>query len=70
MKKEIMQKVAAVTLGFVLSSGVVILEETSGLNSFAIDENNGQIQTVDRLNADPEFPPPPPPPPPGGGLTR
>lgn len=68
MKKEITQVVAAVTLGFVLSSGVVILEEASGLNSFAIDENNGQIQTVDRLNADPVLPPPPPPP--GGGLTR
>jgi len=68
MKKEIIQVVAAVTLGFVLSSGVVILEETSGLNSFAIDENNAQFQTMDRLNADPDFPPPPPPP--GGGLTR
>ena len=69
MKKEILQVIAAVTLGFVLSSGVVILEETSGLNSFAIDDNNGQIQTVDRLDKDPPVPPPPPPPP-GGGLTR
>jgi len=69
MKKEIMQIVAAVTLGFVLSSGVVILEETNGLKSFAIDKINGQIQPADRLNADPDFPPPPPPPP-GGGLTR
>jgi len=68
MKEKITQVVAAVVLGIIFSSGIALIE--SNANSFANDENNMQIQPVDRLNADPIFPPPPPPPPPGGGLTE
>ena len=65
MKEKITQVVAAVVLGFILSSGVALIE--SNANSFANDENNMQIQPVEKLNADPPYPPPPPP---GGGLTE
>lgn len=68
MKEKITQVVAAVVLGIIFSSGVALIE--SNANSFANDENNMQIQPVDRLNVDPPYPPPPPPPPPGGGLTE
>ena len=68
MKGKITQVVAAVAVGFIFSSGVALIE--SNANSFANNENNMQIQPVDRLNVEPDITPPPPPPPPGGGLTE
>ena len=71
MKEKVAQVVAAVVLGFVFSSGVMIIEESSSTKSIAGDKNNTHIQIMDRLNAEPDAPPPPPPPPPGGGgLTK
>jgi len=65
MKKKVIQVVLTVALGFIFSSGVMIIEKSSSSNSFANNENYQQIQVVDRLGKEP-FDPPPPPPPPGG----
>jgi len=61
MNKKVIQVILTVVLGFIFSSGVMIIEESSSAKSIANDNNNRHIQVMERLGVDLPFPPPPPP---------
>ena len=55
MNNKVVQVIATILLGFILSSGVAIIEESRSAISIA---NNKHIQAMDRMNIDLPYPPP------------